>query len=43
MTTFTLAQTVQMVRRREASPWPAIIALGWTSVAVAGVLLIYGR
>jgi O-antigen/teichoic acid export membrane protein len=43
MTTFTLAQTVQMVRRREASPWPAIIALGWTSIAVAGVLLIYSR
>jgi O-antigen/teichoic acid export membrane protein len=43
MTTFTLAQTVQMVRRREASPWPALIALGWMAVAVAGVLLIYGR
>jgi O-antigen/teichoic acid export membrane protein len=42
MTTFTLAQTVQMVRRREASPWPALIALGWTAVAVAGVLLLYG-
>jgi hypothetical protein len=31
-----------MVRRREASPWPALIALGWTAVAVAGVLLLYG-
>ena len=43
MTTFTLTQTLQMVRRREASPWPALIALGWTVVAVGGVLLLYGR
>jgi O-antigen/teichoic acid export membrane protein len=43
MTTFTLAQTVQMVRHREASPWPALIALGWTAVAVVGVLLLHGR
>ena len=43
MTTFTLAQTFQMVRRREASPWPALIAVGWTAVAVAGVLALYGR
>ena len=34
MTTFTLAQTIQMVRRREASPWPAVISLGWTALAV---------
>lgn len=43
MTTFTLAQTVQMVRRRETSPWPALVAVGWTAVAVAGVWLLYGR
>jgi O-antigen/teichoic acid export membrane protein len=43
MTTFTLAQTVQMVRRRDASAWPALVALGWTAVAAAGVLLLYGR
>jgi O-antigen/teichoic acid export membrane protein len=42
MTTFTLAQTVQMVRRREASPWPAVIALGWTAIAAAGVLALHG-
>jgi O-antigen/teichoic acid export membrane protein len=42
MTTFTLVQTVQMVYRREASPWPALIALGWTAVAVAGVLALHG-
>jgi O-antigen/teichoic acid export membrane protein len=43
MTTFTLAQTFQMVRRTHASPWPAIIGLGWTAVAVAGVLLLHAR
>lgn len=43
MTTFTLAQTAQMVRRRQASPWPALVAVGWTGVAVTGVLLLYGR
>jgi O-antigen/teichoic acid export membrane protein len=43
MATFTLAQTGQMVARREASPWPALAALVWTAVAVGGVLLIYGR
>jgi O-antigen/teichoic acid export membrane protein len=42
MTTFTLAQTGQMVRRGEASPWPGLIALVWTVVAVAGVLLVHG-
>jgi O-antigen/teichoic acid export membrane protein len=42
MTTFTFAQTVQMVRRGEASLWPAIIALFWTAVASAGVLLVHG-
>jgi O-antigen/teichoic acid export membrane protein len=41
MTTFTLAQTIQMIRRRETSPWPALIGLGWTIAAVAGVVLIY--
>jgi O-antigen/teichoic acid export membrane protein len=41
MTTFTLTQTIQMVRRRETSPWPVVIALGWTTLAVAGVLLLY--
>ena len=41
MSTFTLAQTVQMVRRREASPWPAVIALGWTVVSISGVWLLY--
>lgn len=41
MTTFTLTQTVQMVRRREASPWPALLALGWTTVAVALVLALH--
>ena len=43
MTTFTLTQTIQMVWRREATPWPALIALGWTASAVAGVLLLYAR
>jgi O-antigen/teichoic acid export membrane protein len=43
MTTFTLAQTVQMVSRREASPWPALIALGWSAISVAGVLILHGR
>ena len=43
MTTFTLAQTLQMVYRREASPWPTLIALGWTAVAVAGVLALHGE
>jgi O-antigen/teichoic acid export membrane protein len=43
MTTFTLAQTFQMVRRREASPWPALIAVGWTAVAVGGVWVLHGR
>jgi O-antigen/teichoic acid export membrane protein len=42
MTTFTLAQTGQMVRRGEASPWPGLLALVWTVVAVAGVLLVHG-
>jgi O-antigen/teichoic acid export membrane protein len=42
MTTFTLAQTHQMVRRGEASAWPGLIALGWTVVAVVGVLLVHG-
>ena len=42
MTTFTLVQSVQMVYRREASPWPALIAFGWTAVAVAGVLALHG-
>jgi O-antigen/teichoic acid export membrane protein len=42
MTTFTLAQTIQMVRRGRAAPWPALIGLGWTAVAIACVLLIYG-
>jgi len=42
MTTFTLAQTIQMVQRREASPWPALIALGWTTISVVGVLLLHG-
>jgi O-antigen/teichoic acid export membrane protein len=40
-TTFTLAQTVQMVRRREISPWPALIALFWTAIATTTVLLMY--
>jgi len=39
MTTFTLAQTVQMVRRADASPWPAVLGLIWTALAVAGVLM----
>lgn len=43
MATFTLAQTAQMVWRREASPWPALIALGWTGLAVGGVLLLHGH
>jgi O-antigen/teichoic acid export membrane protein len=42
MTTFTLAQTGQMVRRRETSPWPALAALVWTVLAVAGVVLFHG-
>lgn len=41
MTTFTLAQTVQMVHRREASPWPALIALAWTAFSVASVLALH--
>ncbi|MSR55394.1 MAG: hypothetical protein EXS09_19230 [Gemmataceae bacterium] len=41
MTTFTLTQTFQMVRRGEASPWPMLAGLFWTTIAVAGVLLIY--
>jgi O-antigen/teichoic acid export membrane protein len=41
MTTFTLAQAAQMVRRREASAWPVLVGLGWTVIAVAGVLLAY--
>jgi hypothetical protein len=43
MTTFTLAQTVQMVRRRETSPWPGLIAFGWTVATAAAVLLLYRR
>lgn len=39
MSTFTLMQTYFMVRRREASPWPALLGLVWTAIAVAGVLL----
>jgi hypothetical protein len=42
MTTFTLAQTAQMVWRKKAGPWPAVIGLGWTVIAVGGVLLLYG-
>lgn len=42
MTTFTLAQTVPMIRRGHTSPWPALLALGWTALAVAGVLALYG-
>jgi O-antigen/teichoic acid export membrane protein len=42
MTTFTLAQTLQLVWRRELSPWPAIAALLWTGLGMAGVLLVYG-
>ncbi|HJZ89910.1 MAG TPA: oligosaccharide flippase family protein [Gemmataceae bacterium] len=38
MTTFALAQTVQMVRRGETSPWPAFLGLAWTGAAVAAVL-----
>jgi hypothetical protein len=38
MTTFTLAQTMVMVRKGEASPWPALVGLFWTSIAVAAVL-----
>jgi O-antigen/teichoic acid export membrane protein len=41
ITTFTLGQTAQMVRRGEVSPWPAAIGLFWTAVAVAGVLFLY--
>jgi O-antigen/teichoic acid export membrane protein len=41
MTTFTVVQTVQMVRRREANAWPALIALCWTATATATVLLLY--
>ena len=41
MTTFALAQTIQMVRRREASPWPVLTALVWTAVAVVGVLVLH--
>lgn len=42
MTTFALAQTLQMVRRRQANLWPALVALGWTAIAFFGVLLLYG-
>jgi len=31
-----------MVQRREASPWPAVVALGWTALAVVGVLVLHG-
>ncbi len=41
MTTYTIAQTIQLVRRGEASFWPMLIGLGWTAVAVAGVLAVY--
>jgi O-antigen/teichoic acid export membrane protein len=41
MSTFTVAQTTQMVRRGQMSPWPAVVALGWTTFAVASVLSIY--
>ena len=41
MTTFTLAQTFFMVRRGAASPWPTLVGLFWTVVAVAGVLLMH--
>jgi hypothetical protein len=41
MTTFAVAQAAQMVRRRLASPWPVLVGLAWTAVAVAGVLLAY--
>ncbi|HEX3148131.1 MAG TPA: oligosaccharide flippase family protein [Gemmataceae bacterium] len=43
MTTFTLVQTAQMVYRRQTSPWPALIALGWTTIAVLGVLALHGE
>jgi len=42
MTTFTLTQTLQLVWRKELSPWPAIAGLLWTGVGMAGVLLVYG-
>lgn len=42
MTTFTLVQTIQMVRRREVSPWPFLMALGWTAIATTTVLVLYG-
>jgi len=41
MTTFTVAQTMQMVRRGEASPWPMLVGLFWTAISVAGVLFVY--
>jgi O-antigen/teichoic acid export membrane protein len=41
MTTYTIAQTIQLVRRGEASFWPMLIGLGWTVLAVAGVLAVY--
>jgi O-antigen/teichoic acid export membrane protein len=39
--TFAIVLALQMIRRREASPWPTLVGLGWTAVAVAGVLAIY--
>jgi hypothetical protein len=43
MSTFTLAQTIQMVWQGESRPWPALIAVGWTAVAVGGVWLLHGQ
>ncbi len=40
MATYVIAQSVPMVLRGEAKPGPVLIGLGWTAVAVAGVLLI---
>ena len=39
MTTYVVGQTVQMLWRKEGSPWPLLIGLGWTTLAVAVVLL----
>jgi O-antigen/teichoic acid export membrane protein len=39
MAAYVVGQTIQMRWRKEGSPWPLLIGLAWTAVAVAGVLL----
>jgi O-antigen/teichoic acid export membrane protein len=39
MAAYVVGQTIQMLWRKEGSPWPLLIGPTWTAVAVVGVLL----